>query len=92
MHRPIHDQSNQSCDKHWTTPNDAGNEQNVVAKRRVAWAQFRINVCVIDVKMDSLNPQDANSPLGGSTDVRFRQVNHWKKDFVLWAVRQQAAC
>jgi hypothetical protein len=73
---PIHKQSNQSCDNHQMTPNDAGDKRNVVAKRQVACAQFRINVCAIDVKMDSLNPQDANSPLGGSTDVRFRQIAH----------------
>jgi hypothetical protein len=56
MHRPIHKQSNQSHNNHWMTPNDAGDKQNVVAKRRVACAQFRINVSAIDVKMDSLNP------------------------------------
>jgi hypothetical protein len=84
-HRPIHNQSNQSHDEDWTTPNDAGNKQNVVAKR------FRINVCAIDMKMDSLNPQDTNSSLGGSTDVRFQQIDHQKKN-VLWAVRQQACC
>jgi hypothetical protein len=59
------------------TPNEAGDKQNVVAKRQVACAQFRINVCAIDMKMDSLNLQDAKkSPLGGVTDVRFRQINH----------------
>jgi hypothetical protein len=58
------------------TPNEAGDKQNVVAKRQVACAQFRINVCAIDMKMDSLNLQDAKSPLGGVTDVRFGQINH----------------
>jgi hypothetical protein len=29
------------------TPNDAGDKHNVVAKRQVACAQFRINVCAI---------------------------------------------
>jgi hypothetical protein len=66
------------------TRNHAVDKQNVVAKRRVACAQFRINVCAIDMKMNSLNPQAANnSPLGGSTDVQFRQINHQKKDFAL---------
>jgi hypothetical protein len=88
MHRPIHDQLNQSHDEHWMTSYDAGDKENVVAKCQVACAQFRINICAINVKMDSLNPQDANSPLGGSTDVRFQKINHWKKDFVLWAVWQ----
>jgi hypothetical protein len=41
------------------------------------------------MKMDSLNPQDAKSPLGGSTDVRFRQINHREKDFVLWVTQRQ---
>jgi hypothetical protein len=29
------------------TPNDAGNKQNVVAKRQVACAQFRIYICAV---------------------------------------------
>jgi hypothetical protein len=71
------------------TPNDASNKQKLLAKRQVAHVQFRINVCAIDMKMDSLNVQDTKSPLGGSTDVRFRQINHQKKHFVLWAVRKK---
>jgi hypothetical protein len=70
-------------DEHWMTPNDAGNKQNVVVKRRVACAQFRINICAINMKMDSLNP------LGVSTDVQLWQIDHQKQQFVLWAVQQQ---
>jgi hypothetical protein len=36
-------------------------------------------ICAIDLKMDSLNPQDNNSPLEGSTDVRFRHIDHCKR-------------
>jgi hypothetical protein len=40
-------------------------------------------ICAIDMKMDSLNPQDNNSPLEGSTDVRFRHIDHCKRFYPL---------